>query len=71
MRAADPGENGTYFMNEYVLTESKSICIFDSRGMPEVKINEGLEVLESWMVNGVRHGQIALRYLDLLLFKPG
>jgi len=57
----DPGENGTYFSNEYVLTESKSICIFDSRGFPEVKINEGLEVLESWMKGGVRHGQFALR----------
>lgn len=58
----DPGENGTYFLNEYMLCESKNnICVFDSRGMPEVKIADGLEVLEKWMVDGVRHGQMVIR----------
>jgi hypothetical protein len=29
--------------------------------MPEVKIADGLEVLENWMVKDVRHGQMVLR----------
>nr|PNR32248.1 hypothetical protein PHYPA_026374 [Physcomitrium patens] len=61
----DPGENGTYFLNEYMLNESKNnICVFDSRGMPELKVADGLEVLEDWMVKGVRHGQMVIRTSD-------
>lgn len=45
-----------------MLCESKNnISVFDSRGMPEVKIADGLEVLENWMVKGVQHGQMVIR----------
>lgn len=62
VQAGDPGENGTFFLTEYMLYERKNnICVFDSRGMPEVKIADGLEMLEKWMVDGVRHGQMVIR----------
>jgi hypothetical protein len=55
IKVGGPAENGTYFLNEYMLCENQNnICVFDSRGMPEVKIADGLEVLENWMVKDVR-----------------
>lgn len=46
-----------YFLNEYMFNESKNnICVFDSWGMFELKVVDGLEVFEDWMVKGVCYG---------------
>ncbi|KAJ7516572.1 hypothetical protein O6H91_22G063500 [Diphasiastrum complanatum] len=61
----DPSENGTFFLEEYVLCESsKRICAFDTRGLMEGDLTEDLALLEHWLEEGVHHGQMALRSSD-------
>lgn len=59
------GDNGTLFLKEYMLSDdARNICVFDSRGFSELDSLENWEILKDWMMNGVRHGQIAHRGSD-------
>lgn len=62
---AQQGENGTFLLEEYnVCGESGKVAVFDSRGLPSIDTNEGRAIIQSWMVNGVRHGQKVVRLSD-------
>ncbi|CAM6084770.1 unnamed protein product [Calypogeia fissa] len=63
----DPNENGTYFMGEYMLCGGSGrprVSLFDSRGLPEDDLSTSMALLEGWMKDGVRHGQMDVRSSD-------
>ncbi|KAJ7543172.1 hypothetical protein O6H91_09G027900 [Diphasiastrum complanatum] len=57
-------EYGTYFLEEYSICESQSICLFDTRGLSGEDLTEDLAVLQTWMREGVHHGQMVVRSSD-------
>jgi hypothetical protein len=57
----DPSEYGTYFLGEHLICGGSRVSLFDTRGLPEDDASTSMAVLEEWMNNGVRHGQMDLR----------
>lgn len=51
------------FLEEHnVLRSPRSgLCVFDSRGFDQVRMDEGLDEVSTWMIEGVRHNQPCYR----------
>lgn len=63
----DPSEYGTCFMGEYMICGGSGrprVSLFDTRGLPEDDLSTGMALLEGWMQDGVRHGQMDVRPSD-------
>ncbi|KAH9304240.1 hypothetical protein KI387_008644, partial [Taxus chinensis] len=57
-------ESGTYFLQEYSVPEaSNTFCIYDSCGLLG-NVTEDSLLLQSWLENGIRHGQMVVRSSD-------
>ncbi|PIA35912.1 hypothetical protein AQUCO_03400064v1 [Aquilegia coerulea] len=57
-------EDGTLYLHEYMIPkDSTSFCIYDTRGLFEDSY-DNYEMIERWMTEGVRHGELALRASD-------
>ncbi|CAJ1794130.1 unnamed protein product [Sphenostylis stenocarpa] len=59
-------ENGTYFLQEYMMPRySNSFCLYDTRGLSDnLDRYDNIRMLEDWMTEGVRHGELVLRETD-------
>nr|XP_043635906.1 uncharacterized protein LOC122607050 isoform X2 [Erigeron canadensis] len=50
--------NGTSFLQEYMIPRSStSFCLYDTRGFSN-DLFENMEMIESWMTDGVCHGEL-------------
>ncbi|KAL8058007.1 hypothetical protein ABFX02_04G221000 [Erythranthe guttata] len=57
-------EDGTYFLHEYAIPrDSGSFCLYDTRSL-SVDVSENTEMVNRWMTNGVRHGELIERHSD-------
>ncbi|XP_050364004.1 uncharacterized protein LOC126782739 isoform X2 [Argentina anserina] len=56
--------DGTLFLREYMMPrDSTSFCIYDTRSLSS-DLAENIGMLRHWMVDGVRHGELAIRDSD-------
>lgn len=56
--------DGTLFLQEYMIPRgSTSFCIYDTRSLSDDSV-ENTKMLNHWMENGVRHGELAIRDSD-------
>ncbi|EYU26986.1 hypothetical protein MIMGU_mgv1a020328mg, partial [Erythranthe guttata] len=56
--------DGTYFLHEYAIPrDSGSFCLYDTRSL-SVDVSENTEMVNRWMTNGVRHGELIERHSD-------
>jgi hypothetical protein len=54
--------DGTLFLQEYMIPRgSTSFCIYDTRSLSDDSA-ENTKMLNHWMENGVRHGELAIRF---------
>ncbi|KAL9235633.1 hypothetical protein vseg_010377 [Gypsophila vaccaria] len=55
---------GTFFLQEYMIPRtSTSFCLFDTRSLSEDSVDND-EILQLWMMKGVRHGELVIRDSD-------
>ncbi|XP_047950065.1 uncharacterized protein LOC125195850 [Salvia hispanica] len=67
--AQTSGESSRYttmFLEEHnVLRSPRSgLCVYDTRGFDQIRIDEGLDEVSTWMRDGVRHNQPCYRLGD-------
>ncbi|WOG95065.1 hypothetical protein DCAR_0314367 [Daucus carota subsp. sativus] len=56
--------DGTYFLQEnMVLRGSSSFCLYDTRSLSDNE-SENTDILNQWMTEGVRHGELVIRNSD-------
>lgn len=59
--------DGTLFLHEYMMPRgSTSFCIYDSRSLSDDSA-ENIKLLKDWIENGVRHGELVIRFEFLSL----
>lgn len=63
-------ENGTYFLQEYMMPRSSnSFCLYDTRSLSynlDKDKDENIRMLKGWMTTGVRHGELVVRFEYLI-----
>lgn len=53
--------DGTFFLQEYMIPRcSTSFCLYDTRSLSDDS-HENIKLLQHWMKNGVRHGELVIR----------
>ncbi|XP_008235423.1 PREDICTED: uncharacterized protein LOC103334259 [Prunus mume] len=56
--------DGTFFLQEYMIPRcSTSFCLYDTRSLSDDS-HENIKILQHWMKNGVRHGELVIRDSD-------
>ncbi|CAL9023185.1 unnamed protein product [Prunus brigantina] len=56
--------DGTFFLQEYMIPRcSTSFCLYDTRSLSDDS-QENIKILQHWMKNGVRHGELVIRDSD-------
>ncbi|BBH10000.1 P-loop containing nucleoside triphosphate hydrolases superfamily protein [Prunus dulcis] len=59
--------DGTLFLQEYMIPRcSTSFCLYDTRSLCDDS-HENIKILQHWMKNGVRHGELVIRNLSTFI----
>lgn len=66
MKLGESSRYTTMFLEEHnVLRSPRSgLCVYDTRGFDQIRIDEGLDEVSTWMRDGVRHNQPCYRLGD-------